>query len=350
MSSLFGTMSIALSGLMADQAALEITTNNVANANTVGYSRQRAVLVEGDPVVEGSLTFGSGVVLKDVQSVRDSILELRLNDETQQQSQWETTVSSMQPLEVMFSQSGSDLGTEITKLFSSLQQLSTAPADLSLRQGVLGAAGDLASSFHSTVQNLQAQRGNLDLNVGQSVDQINVLTGQIAALNRQISALENLHENAGTFVDQRTTLIRQLSGLLQVSVVKSDNTITVTTAAGQALVAGERSFTLTAQADPSGVQHIYVQGADITGTITGGSLGGLLDVRDHRIPDLLSNLDTLAAGLATALNAAHHGGADLNGAPGGDLFVPPGCSEHQRRDHRPGQTGRQFRRQPRKQR
>ena len=83
MSSLIGTMSIALSGLMADQAALEVTTNNVANANTPGYARQRPILVEGDPVVEGALTFGSGVVLNDIQSIRDSILELRLNDENQ---------------------------------------------------------------------------------------------------------------------------------------------------------------------------------------------------------------------------------------------------------------------------
>jgi flagellar hook-associated protein 1 FlgK len=323
MSSLFGTMSIALSGLMADQAALEVTANNVANANTPGYARQRPVLVEGEPVVEGPLTFGTGVVLKNVESVRDSILELRLNDETQQQSQWDTQVSSMQPLEVMFSQSGSDLGTQISSFFSSLQQLSTDPASLPQRQGVLTAAGNLASSFRTTVQNLQAQRSNLDLSVGQSVDQINVLSGQIATLNRQISGIENLNENAGTFIDQRTTLIRQLSGLLQVSVVKSDNTVTVTTAGGQALVAGDQSFALAAQADPSGVQHIFAQGTDITGTLAGGSLGGLLAVRDSKIPKLLSDLDTLAAGFATAINAAHHAGTDLSGAAGGDLFSPP---------------------------
>lgn len=323
MSSLFGTMSIALSGLMANQAALEVTTNNVANANTEGYARQRPLLVEGDPVVENGLTFGSGVVLKGVESVRDSILELRLNDETQQQSQWNTTVSALQPLEALFTQSGTDLGTEMTNFFSSLQQLSTAPSDLSLRQGVLTAAGNLADSFHTTVQNLQAQRSNLDLSVGQSVDQINLLTGQIATLNRQISALENLNQNAGTFIDQRTTLIRQLSSLVQVSVVKSDNTITVTTAAGQALVAGERSFALHTQMDPSGVRHIFAQAVDITGTLRGGSLGGQLDARDNQIPGMLAQLDTLAAGLATALNTAHHAGTDLNGAAGSDLFAPP---------------------------
>jgi flagellar hook-associated protein 1 len=323
MSSLFGTMSIALSGLMADQGALDITTNNVANANTPGYARQRPVLVEGNPIVAGDLTFGSGVVLQGVESMRDPVLELRLNDETQQESRLDTTVTAMQQIEVMFSGSGSDLGAQITNFFSSLQQLSTDPTNLSVRQGVLTAAGNLASSFRTTVDNLQSQRRNLDLNVGQTVQQINTLTDQIAKLNQQISAIQNLNQDAGTFVDQRTTLIRQLSGLIDVSVVKSDNTLTVTTSSGNALVAGDKGFALSTQADPSGVQHIFAQGSDITGKVTGGTLAGLLLVRDQKIPELTGNLDTLAAGLATAINAAHHGGTDLSGAPGGDLFSQP---------------------------
>jgi len=323
MSSLFGTMSVALSGLRAEQAALGVTTNNVANANTLGFSRQRPVLIEGDPVAEGSLTFGSGVVLESVQSLRDPILELRLNEETQQRSQLDTMVSAMQQIEVMFSGSSGDLGTQINNFFSSLEQLSTNPANPSARQGVLTAAGNLASSFRTTVDHLQAQRTNLDLSVGQTVDQINVLTSQIAILNREISGMENLHQDAGTFIDQRTTLIRQLSELTDVSVVKSDNSITVTTSSGYALVAGERSFALTSQRDFSGVQHVFSQGTDITAKLTGGSLAGVFAVRDQKVPALLADLDTLAIGLATAINTAHHNGTDLAGVAGGDFFVPP---------------------------
>src|ERR1700739_2293176 len=133
MSSLFGTLSIAVSGLLAEQGALDITTNNVANANTPGYSRPRPVLVEGDPVPVGPLLFGSGVLLQAVQSVRDPILELRLNEETQQQSQLDTMVSAMQQIEVMFSGSTGDIGSQITNFFGSLQQLSTNPASTSAR-------------------------------------------------------------------------------------------------------------------------------------------------------------------------------------------------------------------------
>jgi flagellar hook-associated protein 1 FlgK len=281
------------------------------------------VFIEGDAVPESTLTFGSGVVLESVQSLRDPILELRLNEETQQHSQLDTMVTAMQQIEVMFSGSSGDLGAQITKFFGSLEQLSTNAASASARQGVVTAGGNLATSFRTTVNHLQAQRANLDLSVGQMVEQVNLLTTQIARLNGEISGMENLHQDAGTFIDQRTNLIRQLSELTDVSIVKSDNSLTVTTSSGYALVAGERSFALTSQRDFSGEQHIFSHDTDITTQLTGGSLAGVLTVRDQKIPGLLADLDTLASGLATAINTAHRNGTDLAGNPGGDFFTPP---------------------------
>jgi flagellar hook-associated protein 1 FlgK len=111
--------------------------------------------------------------------------------------------------------------------------------------------------------------------------------------------------------------------LIDVSVIQSDNGLTLTTSNGTALVAGQRSFDLQTQPDVSGVQHIFAQGADITSKITRGQIAGLLQVRDQKIPGILSDLDTLAAGLVNALNTANRSGFDLSGNPGGDLFVPP---------------------------
>src|SRR5579862_476510 len=323
MSGLFGTLSVALSGLRAQQGALEITANNVANADTPGYSRERPDLVEGDPLVTDSLTLGSGVILQKAEGLRDPILELRLDQETQQQGRFDATVSTMQQVQVMFNGNGDDLGTQITNFFNSLQQLSGNPSDLSQRQGVLTAAGNLATAFHTTVANLQSQRDNLDLSVGQTVDQINLYTTQIAQLNAQISGLQNLHQNADTFIDQRNNVIRQLSGLIDVAEVQSNGGLTVTTTSGTPLVAEQQSFSLETQLDASGVNRIFAQGVDITSKITGGKLAGILDARDQEIPQLLSDLDTLASGLTNSLNAAHQAGFDLSGAAGGDLFSPP---------------------------
>ncbi len=326
MSSLYGALSIAVGALQANQGALTATTNNVANANTPGYSRQRPVLVESDPVVLGALTFGTGVTLQNLESLRDPILQLRIQQETQQQGQLNTSVSALQQTQVLFSSSSSDLGAQISNFFDSLDQLSADPTNISLRQAVLTAAGNVANTFHNTADSLIRQRSSLDLSVTQTVTQVNTLTSQIAKLNGQITSLQNTNHDASAFVDQRDVLIGQLSSLVDVATIKSDNGLTLTTSNGTALVAGNQSFTLTTQTDASGTQHIFSQGADITAQLTSGSLAGLIEVRDQTLPGLLSNLDTLASGLANTINAVHRGGTDLTGAAGGDLFVAPSAT------------------------
>jgi flagellar hook-associated protein 1 len=326
MSSLFGTLSIATGALAAEQGAMDATTNNVANDNTPGYSRLRPVLTESDPVVLGSVTYGQGVTLQKLESLRDPILQLRIQEEIQQQGQLNTFVSAMQQAQVQFTSSSGDIGSQISNFFASLNQLSTDPTNLSLRQGVLTAAGNLASVFRNTSANLTQQRTNIDLSVTQAVQQVNTLTGQIATLNTQISQLQGVNQDASAFVDQRDVLIGQLSGLIDVSTIQSDKGLTLTTSNGTPLVVGGQSFALSTQTNASGFQDVYAQGADITAKLTSGQLAGSLQVRDQKIPALLSNLDTLAAGLANALNTANATGFDLNGNPGGNLFVPPPVS------------------------
>jgi len=323
MSGLYGSLSIALSSLFASQEALETTANNVANATTPGFTRQRPVLVPRDPVLFGNLTMGTGVDLQKLESLRDPILELRLNQGTQDQGKLDASLGALQQIEAMFSGTDSGIGDAISKFFDSVQQLSTDPSNMALRQGLLTAAGNLASAFNNAATNLQTQRANLDLNVSQTVGQVNNLTQQIAAVNQQIASLENSHQDAGAFVDQRTNLIRQLSGLVDVQVIQTEQSIALTTSNGTPLVSGVNSFQLSTQIGTDGMQHIFAETGEITASLTGGKLAGLLETRDQKIPALLGNLDQLAAGLATALNTAHRSGFDLNGNPGTDLFVPP---------------------------
>ncbi len=326
MSSLSASLAIATGALQAEQGALEAASNNVANVNTPGYSRLQPILIENTPVVTGSLTFGTGVSLQKLQAVRDPILQLRIQEETQQQGQLNTLVTSLQQAQVNFTSSSGDLGTQISNLFTSLDQLSTDPSNLSLRQGVLTAAGNLATTFNNTAKNLSQQRSTLDLSVSQDVTQINTLTAQIAKLNIQVSDLQGLHQDASAFVDQRDVLIQQLSNLLDVSQIQSDDGLTLTTANGAALVVGGQSFALSTQTNASGFQDVFSNGQNITSKITSGDLGGVLQVRDQTIPGLLTSLDTLAAGLANGLNAANQQGYDLNGNAGGNIFVPPSAS------------------------
>ena len=328
MSSLNASLAIALSGLTAEQGALEATSNNVANVNTPGYSREVPVLATSDPIVVSPLTLGSGVNLETIESVQDSILESQIQQETQTQGKLSSLVSQLSQTQTSFTSTTGDIGTAISNFFDSINQLSTSPADLSLRQGVLTAAGNLATAFNVAANNLTAQRTNLNQSVQQIVGQVNQLTTQIAQLNGQISNIENAGESAGTFIDQRTQLIDQLSSLVDVSVIPSNNTLTLTTASGTALVAGQQSFELSTGLDSSGVQHILSEGSDITATLISGQLGGVLEARDQQIPGIQTQLDALASGLANAVNGVQTSGYALNGNPstGDNLFSPPPAS------------------------
>jgi flagellar hook-associated protein 1 FlgK len=323
MSGLFGTLSIALSSLGVSQEEMATTSNNVANTNTPGYSREVPDTVAGDPIAVGRLSLGTGVVLQKIESLRDPILEIQLNQATQQNSQLNTALTQLQQLQTQFASSTSGIGADISNFFNSLQQLAPDPTNLELRQSVLTAAGNLASDFNTAASNLQTQRSNIDLNVVQSVGAVNALTAQIASVDQQISRLQNEGQNPSTLIDTQTTLIRQLSGLVGVSVIPTDHGITVATSNGTTLVSGSQSFALTAQLGSGGVQHVFSGAQDITGSLTGGSLSGLVQVRDQEIPTLGSSLDQLAADLANGLNTANQAGFDLNGAAGTNIFVPP---------------------------
>jgi flagellar hook-associated protein 1 len=323
MSSLNASLATALSGLLADQGALATTTNNVANVNTPGYTREVPVLVTSDPVVLGPLTFGTGVNLQSVESIRDPLLESQIQQQTQTENQYNTLASALQQTQLNFTSSGSDIGSEISNFFASINQLSSDPSDLSVREGVLTAAGNLATSFNTTANSLTQQQQSLDLSVVQTVGQINQLSQQIAQLNGQISNVENAGQSAGTFVDQRQEAIDQLSALVDVSVIPSNNTLTLTTANGAPLVSGDQSFQLTTQTTDSGLHDVYSEGNDITSQIISGQLGGTLQARDQQIPAIQTQLDTLASGLANAVNGVQVAGFDLNGNPGTDLFTPP---------------------------
>ena len=323
MGSLYGTLAIATGALGAEQGALDATTNNVANVNTPGYSRLQPILAENNPIEVGALSYGTGVSLEKLQSLRDPILQLRIQEETQRQGQLNASLTAMQQAQVQFTASSGDIGSEISNFFSSLNQISTDPTNLALRQGTLTAAGNMATAFNNVANNLGQQRLNLDSNVSQDVGQVNVLTGQIATLNSQITELQGVNQDASALVDKRDVLIGNLSNLIEVSSIQSDNGLTLTTSNGTALVVGGQSFALNTQTNASGLQDVYAQGTNITADLTSGDLGGLLQARDQTIPGLLSNLDTLAAGISNALNSANQQGFDLNGNAGGNLFVTP---------------------------
>lgn len=163
MGSLNSALSIVVGALDADQGAISVTTNNLANANTPGYDRQIAQFSENDPIQVGNLILGSGVTLEQAQTVRSNVLQLQLNQETQTSGQLDAFVNGMSQVETLFNETaGTGLQTPLSAFFSSLQQLSTNPSDSSLRVGVILAAQNLATAFNQSSSALTTQQSDLN--------------------------------------------------------------------------------------------------------------------------------------------------------------------------------------------
>ena len=312
-----------MQALDASEAALDSASNNIANANTPGYTREVAEFSENAENLSGGTVTGGGVTLEGIQSVRDELLNLQIQQQTSLQSSADTQSSGLQQIQTYFASTGEDIASTLSAFSSSLAQLSANPSSSAVQQSVLSAGQNLAESFNTTASGLSTAQTTADQQVTQTVAQINTLSQQIAQLNGQISNLQNVGESAGSFIDQRTQAIDQLSSLVDVSVIPSNNSLTLTTGNGTPLVAGQQSFQLTTAVTPSGMHDVYSQGTDITNSIVSGQLGGTLQARDQQIPAIQNQLDTLAAGLANAVNTVQAGGFDLNGNAGTDLFIPP---------------------------
>jgi flagellar hook-associated protein 1 FlgK len=325
MGSLSALMDISKTALQAEQTALDVTSNNVANQNTVGYTREVVNFQTNDSVTLGSST-GSGVNIgSGPVSQRDRVLEQRVQQQTQSQSQSAATEAALQQLQNVFSLSSTSasstaLGSATDAFFGALTALTSSPGNASTRQNVLTAASALASQFNSAANQVAQVSSGLDQQVTSIIGQVNSLTATIASLNGQIATL-SAKGDAGTLEDQRQAAIAQLSQYIGLNQMTTENNgIALTTSNGQALVSGNASYALTTL-QTGGTNHVFSGGQDITAAITGGQLGGVIAARDTELPTVSSALDTLANGIATQVNQVNAQGLDGYGNPGGALFT-----------------------------
>ena len=323
MSGLLGALSISLSALAADQVEVDVTSNNLANANTTGYARRQVILQEQPALASGILgDIGGGVAATSVESVRDPLLDSRVQQETQQQSASQEIVSAMQPVQTLFTTGNGGVSDAMTAFFSSLQSLSTSPTDPTLRATVLTDANNLAGAFQNTASQLTSTQQNLNLGVTQTVGQVNQLTTQLAQVNAQLTTAQASGLSGNDLEDQQQNLMSQLSSLIGFSVTQSSEGLTLTTANGTPLVVGGESFALsTAVNSSTGFQDVLsAQGQDITSQISAGQLGGIIQARDGNIASILSNLNTLASSFSAAINKVNMAGYDASGKAGQAMF------------------------------
>lgn len=337
MATLNTAFNIASGALDADQGALNVVANNVANANTTGYTRELPSWQTADSVTINGVAYGDGVDMTGPVSQRAPVLQQSLDQQNQAESASAARLSALEQVQGIFSSStaaGSNTATaglseDLSSFFDSLSALEVSPGETSLRQQVLASAGNVASDFNSAASQLESQQSSVDAQSASLVSQINGLTATIATLNVQIESTSP-NGDAGTLEDARDSAIEQLGALVGVNQIATQNNgLTLTTASGALLVSGGQSFNLSS-GDVNGVTHFFdAAGNDITSELAtgGGELGGLLTVRDQDIPQIESAFDTLAYDLGTAVNTQNESGVDANGNPGVAIFsLPPSAT------------------------
>lgn len=315
------SLSIATEALGAQTAALEVANNNIANANTPGYSRQIVSLSSAASVQNGT-TVDEGVSYGGFTRVRDSVLDVAIDSATSDQGSFTAQNALLTQINTAFSGTTTGISGSLSALFSDLSALSTNPTDPSARQTVLGDAAAVANAFHQGAAALSSASGAANQQVSSTVAQVNELSQQIASLNGQIATTAASGGDGGALADQRDALTTQLAQLIGISTTQTGGSPTLTTSNGSPLVIGDSAYQLQVTTASDGTAHVLdAQGNDITDQLSGGSLGGAITARDNTIPALSQQLDTLASQFASAMNSAQAAGYDLNGNAGGAMFT-----------------------------
>jgi flagellar hook-associated protein 1 FlgK len=331
MGTLMGLMSLSRAALDADQSAINTTSNNVANQNTAGYTRQVTNFEASDAVSLSGFSGLGETVTATAVSQRSRVLEQQLQQQTQGSTQASTRLTALQSVESMFGLSATSsnasstaLGSAVDGFFSSLTALSSNPTDAATRAAVLTAAKTLAAAFNTTSQGMSSQIGQLNAGIATAAQQVNGLTAQVAQLNAQIAQLSP-NQDAGALEDSRQQAILQLSSIMGVDQITTQgNGVTLTASDGTVLVSGAQAFSLSTTTVSGTTEIVAGQPATtLSHDIQGGTIGGMLQARDVDIPPMQSAMDQLAYAIGTAVNTLNMAGTTGAGVAGGAVFALP---------------------------
>jgi len=292
-----------LSGLQAHQRALDVTSHNIANATTPGYTRQIANLTTNTPELSPQGMIGTGVSVDSIRRMVDNLLVERGRKAQSEGARLDQMQGSLEVAQSTFNEPGDNvLSAMINKAFSSFQDLSNSPESSALRSTVVQQLGSFTDTMNGIGRNLRQQRDDLANALKGQVAETNQLTSQIAKLNQQIreQTLRGAHPN--DLQDQRDTLVGKLSQKMNLNVRQdADGTMRIDSG-GVMLVGNAYAETLGTGKNADGSSAILLSNG--TGIqISGGSIGALMDLHDQVIPGLQDAMDTLATTLAGALNA-----------------------------------------------
>jgi flagellar hook-associated protein 1 FlgK len=321
---------IGVSALNAAQAGLATTSNNIANANTPGYSVEQIVQTQMLPQNTGSGFIGQGVSVSTVQRQFSQFLNGQVLSAQTQSSNLNTQLGLAQQVSNLLGDPNGGLTPNLQNFFISVNAVANAPQSVPARQAMIGSAQTLVGNFQSLSQNLNQTRDSLNGQISSSVTSINSYATQIAALNTQIvqAQANNPNQAPNALLDQRDQLVNQLSQQISVSTIKQgDGSMNVYIGSGQSLVLGNKTMqlqTIASSTDPTALQVAYSNNGSAIpiqqSSLQGGNLGAYLSFRQTVLDPAINSLGMIAVGFANTFNQLQQQGTDLNGALGTSMF------------------------------
>ena len=321
--SLTSLLSIARSALLTQQKAMAVTSNNIANAQTPGYSRQRLDLVPADPQIGANGTLGRGVTDLGVSRARDLFSDATYRRQSGLLGASTTLHDMLSQIEGAVNEpSDTGVSAALDGMLNSFADLANNPASSAGRQLVQQAAGRFAQQLHQLDGQVKAVGQDATDRLTADVAQINSLAAKVADLNNQI---QSVGTGAPELADQRDQLVDQISSLVDVRTLqRADGTVAVL-AGDTMLVDGANSQTLEVRGAPGAVK-VGVAGGGPDLLVGGGETGGLLQLLNVELPQIQNGLDTFAQSVVTEVNAIHQTGYTAGGATATDFFDPSGVT------------------------
>jgi len=305
------SLEIGIRAVRTQRQALHTIGHNIANVNTPGFSRQRAILSTTLP--QGSM--GTGVKVQAIQRVRDEIVDFYIRKETSTLNQWKAKFENLQQVEILFNEpSENGIASILNDFWDSWADLANNPESGAARANVKQQAKTLSQAFNGLYKNLKDFQNNIDNQIKAEVEHLNTLIQQIGNLNQEIEKVElGGMENANDLRDRRDLLIDELSGLLNFSSQEMKDSTVRVSVYGQLLISKTKVAELTTEAGESGYLDIRWKDNKEKVYISDGKLKGLIDTRDVIIPEFLEKLNNLASGLIQEVNELHQQGMGLDG-------------------------------------
>ncbi|WP_456398759.1 flagellar hook-associated protein FlgK [Mesoaciditoga sp.] len=325
---LFMSLNTGVLGMYTQQMAMSVVAHNIANANTPGFSRQRAVITTMPPLPMQTLTqtnmpisFGTGSKVKDVQRIRDSFLDLQYRQANSKLGFWDEVNTQFQYIEQLVGMPGSTgLRSQYDEFWKAAQQVATTPSSVGAKAEFVQSAKALLEKVQSVYKSLEAMKGNYTHQLEAEAENVNSILKNIADLNVKIRESSVLGNKPNDLLDKRDLLLDKLSKETNFKMVTYKDGEIAITINGINVLSGQKYVPLKFQRINGKPNKSFLSVNNIPLIPTEGKIGALFHLRDKVVSNYESVLNGFMLNLGDKVNTILNQSYDQNGNHGQSLF------------------------------